>query len=280
MQAHGPQSLTSSEMRCKSVCFLICFEFGLNPAVANDDLNSMKSQEDNNSASFLFFDKTMVQINLWFWFYFLLNSCVRKNIWSNAPVGPITEAALSYYPDSTDNNKTFRPLFNNKKNKQKSMKMLFFTARSSHGCKWDFICTSNGKGPWSSAVALKECGLAQPAQMQPSFLPSPAHSLAAPTVPGLHPALKPCRSPQPSDPLWSAGSHLSALLHPLSLWCHLGEGLRPLHHFEDSCWPPWTGCLCFSEFTEPWPTFCSHVHTVPNTGQSSFGSRLLEAASQ
>lgn len=122
MQAHGPQSLTSSEMRCKSVRFLICFEFGLDPAVANDDLNSMKSQEDNNSVSFLFFDITMVQINLWFWFYFLLNSCVKENIWSNAPVGPITEAALSYYPDSTGNNKMFKPVFNNKKNKQKSTK--------------------------------------------------------------------------------------------------------------------------------------------------------------
>lgn len=58
--------------------FSVWFELGLAPAVANDDLNSMKSKDDNNSGSVLVFDKTMVRINLWFWFYFLLNSCVKK----------------------------------------------------------------------------------------------------------------------------------------------------------------------------------------------------------
>lgn len=108
MQALGLQSLTYSK---------VWFELGLNPAVANDDLNSMKSKEDNNSGSVLVFDKTMVQINLWFWFYFLLNSCVKKNIWNNNPAGPISEAALSYYPDSTNNNKAFKPVFNNNNEK-------------------------------------------------------------------------------------------------------------------------------------------------------------------
>lgn len=150
--------------------------------------------------------------------------------------------------------------------------MLHFSPHSSQGCKWNFNCTTR-------AVALKEPGPTQPSQMQPSFLPSPAHSLAIPTMPGLHSALKPCRSPQPSDSLRGAGFHLPAPLHQHSLWSHLGKGLHPLHHFEASCWPPWIGCHCFSEFTEPGPAFCSHVHTVPNTGQSSFGSRPLEAAS-
>lgn len=96
----------------------VWFELGLDPAGGNDGLNSMKSREDNNSGSVLVFDKTMVQINLWFWFYFLLNSCVKKNIWNNTPAGPITEAALSYYPDSTNNNKAFRSVFNNRKTNQ------------------------------------------------------------------------------------------------------------------------------------------------------------------
>lgn len=126
------------------------------------------------------------------------------------------------------------------------------------------------EGVWPSTARTNA------AKLSPQSSPQPCRANSAWAAP----STEACRSPQPSDPLWGAGSHLSALLHPLSLWCHLGEGLRPLHHFEDSCWPPWTGCLCFSEFTEPGPTFYSHVHTVPNTGQSSFGSRLLEAASQ
>lgn len=93
--------------------------------MANDDLNSMKSQEDNNSASVLAFDKTMVQINLWFWFYFLLNSCVKKNIWSTTPVGPITEAARSCYPDSTDNNRTSGPALSNNRSEQTQNVMLY-----------------------------------------------------------------------------------------------------------------------------------------------------------
>lgn len=125
MQTLGFQSLTYSKAWAESVLFSVWFELGLDPAVANDDLNSMKSIEDNNSGSVLAFDKTMVQINLWFWFYFLLNSCVKKNIWNNTPAGPITETALSYYPDSTNNNKAFRPVFNNKKKPQQNKKTPF-----------------------------------------------------------------------------------------------------------------------------------------------------------
>lgn len=112
----------------QSLLFQIWFELGLDSAVANDDLNLMKSKEDNNSGSVLVFGKTMVRINLWF--YFLLNSCVKKNIWNNAPVGPITEAPLSYYADSTSNNKAFRPVFNSNKKKGKKKKDSFCALQS------------------------------------------------------------------------------------------------------------------------------------------------------
>lgn len=154
-QALGLRSLTYSEVWSGSVLFSLWFELGLNPAVANDDLNSMKSREDNNSGSVLGFDKTMVQINLWFWFYFLLNSCIKKNIWNNNPAGPISEAALSYCPDSTNNNKAFKPVFNNNNEKTTTKQENSFcalqsvVARTAHGT-WSIPAstgTRQGNGP-------------------------------------------------------------------------------------------------------------------------------------
>lgn len=155
VQALGLQGLTYSKVWSGSVLFSVWFELGLNPAVANDAMNSMKSREDNNSGSVLFFDKTMVQINLWFWFYFLFNSFVKKNIWNNNPTGPISETALSYCPDSTNNNKAFKPVFNNNNNEKTTTiqenSLQSVVARTAHGT-WSIPASigtgqRNGPGP-------------------------------------------------------------------------------------------------------------------------------------
>lgn len=146
MQALGLQNLTYSKVWSGSVLFSEWFELWLNPAVANDDLNSMKSREDNNSGSVLVFDKTMVQINLWFWFYFLLNSCVKKNIWNNNPAGPIREAALSYCPDNTSNNKAFKPIFNNNEKTTSKQENSF--------CALQSVVARTAHGTWSIGAFL------------------------------------------------------------------------------------------------------------------------------
>lgn len=139
MQALGLQNLTYSQVWLGSVPFSVWFELGLNPAVANDDLNSMKSRENNNSGSVLVFDKTMVQINLWFWFYFLLNSFVKKNIWNNNPAGPISETAPSYCPDSTNNKQSFQDSFQQQwiNHNQTRKLLLCLTVSSGQDCTWD-----------------------------------------------------------------------------------------------------------------------------------------------
>lgn len=170
MQALSLQNLTYSKVCSGSVLFSVWFELGLNPAVANDDLNSMKSREDNNSGSVLVFDKTMVQINLWFWFHFLLNSCVKKNIWNNNPAGPIREAALSYCPDNTSNNKAFKPVFNNNEKTTSKQENSFCapTVSSGQDCTRDLehSCLHwQQTGKWAkispAALALQEGGRAQ-----------------------------------------------------------------------------------------------------------------------
>lgn len=127
--------------------FSVWFELGLDPAVANDDLNSMKSKEDNNSGSVLVFDKTMVQINLWFGFYFLLNSCVKKNIWSSTPAGPVTEAALSTIQIVPIITKLSGQFSTTKTPTKQKRLLLCLMINSSQDCKRDFkhtasICTS------------------------------------------------------------------------------------------------------------------------------------------
>lgn len=147
MQALGLQNLTYSKVRSGSVLFSVWFELGLNPAVANDDLNSMKSRENNNSGSVLVFDKTMVQINLWFWFYFLLNSFVKKTIWNNNPAGPICETAPSYCPDSTNNNKAFKTVFNN--NNEKNT-----TKQENSFCALQSVVARTAQGTWSIPASI------------------------------------------------------------------------------------------------------------------------------